>query len=108
MIMDALLLLSCLAAVAFAAPHLPGAQNDFMKHEMKPATSGIAEAHIEKLQKYANHYQVAIFVRVSTADTMELIESTEFSTKSVDVHDKSSDWGPHRGTVPVDPFFSSM
>ena len=101
------LLLSCLAAVALAA-HPPGDLNAFMKWPMTPGESGIAQAHIDKLQKYVNHFQVALFVRVSTADTMELIESTEFSTKSVDVHDKSSDWGPHRGTVPVDPFFSSM
>ena len=97
------LMLSCLAAVAFAAQP-PGDWNAFMKYPMTPEKSG---AHIDKLQKYVN-LQVAMFVRISAADTMELIESGDYSTKSVDVPDKSSDWVPHRGTVPVDPLFSSM
>jgi hypothetical protein len=29
-----------------------------------------------------------------------------FRTKSVDIHDKSSNWGPQQGAVPVDPFFN--
>ena len=46
----------------------------------------------------------------SEMDTIRLIDAGDpggsYSTKSVDIHDKSSDWGPQRGSVPVDPFFS--
>jgi hypothetical protein len=104
------LALSCLVACAVAVDPSEHAENppgNLIKYMMDKKTSGVAPAHIKGLQAYVDHYQVAIFVRVSTADTMELIESGDFSTKSVDIHDKSSDWGPHRGTVPVDPFFSS-
>src|SRR5690606_11108238 len=46
-----------------------------------------------------------LFVRPSTAATMRLI-AQGFATKSMDIHDKSSDWGLTAGFVPVDQAFN--
>lgn len=63
--------------------------------------SGIAPAHARAIAEVAERMNCFIFIRPSTADTVRLIEAG-FATKSNDVHDKSSDWGPMAGFVPVD------
>lgn len=63
--------------------------------------SGIAPAHARAIAEVAERMNCFIFIRPSTDDTVRLIEAG-FATKSNDVHDKSSDWGPMAGFVPVD------
>jgi hypothetical protein len=67
---------------------------------------GVTKEHYQKLQKFVNENNVALFVRISDKTSLRLIQDGNFACKSVDVHDKSSNWGPQRGTVPVDPFFN--
>ena len=67
---------------------------------------GITEAHKLRLQKWVNEYNVALFIRVSDLTSVRLIDTNKFACKSVDIHDKSSNWGPQQGTVPIDPFFN--
>ena len=67
---------------------------------------GITDSHQEKLQAWVNKYNVALFVRVSDLTSVNLIDTDKFACKSVDIHDKSSNWGPQQGAVPVDPFFN--
>lgn len=70
-----------------------------------PENSGIVQAHIHAIHRVCKREDAFVFVRPSTAATMRLIKAG-FSTKSMDVHDKSSDWGLTSGLVPVDQAFS--
>jgi len=63
--------------------------------------TGVADAHARAIAELAESMNCFIFIRPSTDDTVRLIEAG-FATKSNDVHDKSSDWGPMAGFVPVD------
>lgn len=69
------------------------------------AESGITDGHIAAIQKVCQDMNVFLLVRPSTADTARLIDEG-YATKSMDIHDKSSDWGPMAGFVPCDPYFS--
>lgn len=62
---------------------------------------GVSLKHAPQIAKVAKEMNTFIFIRPSTDDTVRLIEAG-FATKSNDVHDKSSDWGPMAGMVPVD------
>jgi hypothetical protein len=67
--------------------------------------AGITTKHIRCIEWACKDVNTFLFVRPSTQDTMRLIDQG-YATKSMDIHDKSSDWGPMAGLVPCDPAFS--
>ncbi len=67
---------------------------------------GVTKEHYAKLQSFANRNNVALFIRISDKSSLRLVQDGAFACKSMDVHDKSSNWGPMRGAVPVDVFFN--
>lgn len=70
-----------------------------------PETSGVVASHLRDIHMACRHQNTFLFVRPSTVPTMRLI-AAGFATKSMDIHDKSSDWGLTSGLVPVDQAFS--
>jgi|GEM_PF-4799068 len=70
-----------------------------------PTTSGVVGTHLRDIHMACRHQNVFLFVRPSTVPTMRLI-GAGFATKSMDIHDKSSDWGLTSGLVPCDQAFS--
>jgi hypothetical protein len=70
-----------------------------------PEKAGITAKHIRAIEWCCKDVDTFLFVRPSTPDTMRLIDQG-YATKSMDIHDKSSDWGPMAGLVPCDPAFS--
>ena len=75
---------------------------------MKPITeqeSGIVDAHATAIASTAKAENTFIFVRPTEYDSTILIRAG-YATKSMDVHHKSSNWGPMAGFVPCDPAFS--
>ena len=70
-----------------------------------PDLSGIVQHHIHAIHRVCQHEDTFVFVRPSTPATMRLI-AAGFATKSMDIHDKSSDWGLTSGLVPNDQAFS--
>jgi hypothetical protein len=67
--------------------------------------SGMVERHLRDVHWVCQQQNTFLFVRPSTAATMRLI-GQGFATKSMDIHDKSSDWGLTSGFVPVDQGFN--
>lgn len=67
--------------------------------------AGITTRHIADIERTCRQTNTFLFVRPSTAETMQLIDQG-YATKSMDIHDKSSNWGPMSGFVPCDPAFS--
>lgn len=76
-----------------------------MATELTPENSGIVAAHIAAIKRVVAAKNVFLFVRPTEDDSRALIE-LNLATKSVDIHDKSSNWGPMAGLVPCDPYFS--
>ncbi|MEQ1762788.1 MAG: anthrax toxin-like adenylyl cyclase domain-containing protein [Pyrinomonadaceae bacterium] len=75
---------------------------------MKPISeqeSGIVDTHAIAIAKTASEQNTFIFVRPTEYDSTILIRAG-YATKSMDVHHKSSNWGPMAGFVPCDPAFS--
>jgi hypothetical protein len=70
-----------------------------------PETSGVVQAHLRHIHRVCEMLNTFVFIRPSTVPTMRLIRAG-FATKSMDIHDKSSDWGLTSGFVPVDQAFS--
>lgn len=70
-----------------------------------PNLSGIVQTHLQAIHRVCQREDTFLFVRPSTPATMRLI-AAGFATKSMDIHDKSSDWGLTQGLVPVDQAFS--
>lgn len=70
-----------------------------------PDTSGVTADHLQAIHSVAKTQNCFIFIRPSTPATMRLIQAG-FATKSMDIHDKSSDWGLTAGFVPCDQAFS--
>lgn len=70
-----------------------------------PDTSGVTPDHLQAIHAVAKAQNCFIFIRPSTPATMRLIQAG-FATKSMDIHDKSSDWGLTAGFVPCDQSFS--
>jgi hypothetical protein len=66
--------------------------------------AGITSEHIAAIEQTCRELNTFLLVRPSEVDTMELI-GQGYATKSMDVHDKSSNWGPAAGFVPCDPAF---
>lgn len=67
--------------------------------------AGITTEHIAAIEQTCRTLNTFILVRPSTKETMQLI-GEGYATKSMDIHHKSSDWGPASGFVPCDPAFS--
>lgn len=67
--------------------------------------SNIVSTHISGIERVTRDKNLFLFIRKGTKESCALIKSDKFPTKSMDVHDKSSDWGPMSGLVPCDPFF---
>lgn len=70
-----------------------------------PQNSGIVGQHLRDIHWVCQQRNAFLFIRPSTVATMRLI-AAGFATKSMDIHDKSSDWGLTSGFVPVDQAFS--
>lgn len=67
--------------------------------------SGIVAAHVRAIEGTAQKENTFIFVRPTEYDSTVLIRHG-YATKSMDVHHKSSNWGPMAGFVPCDPAFN--
>ncbi|MEZ5084075.1 MAG: anthrax toxin-like adenylyl cyclase domain-containing protein, partial [Bacteroidales bacterium] len=67
--------------------------------------SGIVGTHITAIEQAAKSKNTFIFIRPTEYDSTILIRAG-YATKSMDVHHKSSNWGPMAGFVPCDPAFS--
>lgn len=67
--------------------------------------SGIVTTHITAIERVVRARNAFLFVRPTEYDSTVLIQEG-YRTKSVDVHAKSSNWGPMAGFVPCDPAFS--
>lgn len=67
---------------------------------------GVCQDHYQTMQEWSNKHDTIIILRPSTFETLQRMQDGVYASKSVDVHDKSSDWGPMSGLVTLDPFFS--
>lgn len=67
--------------------------------------SGIVDSHSLAIAATAREQNTFIFIRPTEYDSTILIRAG-YATKSMDVHHKSSNWGPMAGFVPCDPAFS--
>lgn len=65
----------------------------------------MARNHLASIAKVCRDWNCFLFIRPSEPATVRLIEQG-FATKSMDIHEKSSDWGLHAGLVPQDPALS--
>jgi Anthrax toxin LF subunit len=65
----------------------------------------MTEAHIAAVKMVCQKRDLFLFLRPSEVDSVLLIKAG-YATKSMDVHHKSSNWGPMAGFVPCDPAFS--
>lgn len=88
---------------------LEGDDSDHLA-DITVANSGILPRHVEIIQEVADEHNVIIVLRptdpTSTAILAQMEHGASYSTKSVDIHSKSSNWGPMAGFVPLDPFLS--
>ena len=71
-----------------------------------PQTMGVTVKHLGDLQKFCDETNVVLMLRLSDPTTVALIETGNFASKGQNIHDKSSNWGPQQGCVPVDPYFN--
>lgn len=69
-----------------------------------PQNSGVVDAHLGAIHSACRDSNSFLLLRPSTVPTMRLI-AAGFATKSMDVHDKSSDFGLMAGLVPCDQAF---
>lgn len=70
-----------------------------------PDKAGITRTHLAAIKRACTVHNCFLFIRPSEAATMRLID-LQFATKSMDVHDKSSNWGLTSGFVPIDQAFN--
>eukprot|EP00940_MAST-03C_sp_MAST-3C-sp2_P000799 g799.t1 len=68
--------------------------------------TGMVDTHRIALQKMMKEKGMAMLVRPSDPTSTKLVKAKSYATKGLDIHDKSSNWGPQAGFVPVDPFFN--
>ena len=65
--------------------------------------TGMVDEHRQALLKLIksdlNLYDFAIFVRPSDPTSTKLVKAKSYATKGLDVHSKSSNWGPQSGYV---------
>lgn len=76
-----------------------------MSDHVTPIEAGVTALHISAIEETVKEHNAFLFLRPTEDDSRVLIEAG-FATKSMDIHDKSSNWGPTAGMVPCDPFFS--
>ncbi len=76
-----------------------------MAEHVATTDSGIYWPHILAIEEVMKRYNAFLFIRPTEYDSTVLIEAG-FATKNMDIHDKSSNWGPMAGMVPCDPYFS--
>ncbi|MEX2482572.1 MAG: anthrax toxin-like adenylyl cyclase domain-containing protein [Gammaproteobacteria bacterium] len=69
--------------------------------------SNIVPAHGEVFVDVAVKRNEVVMVRPVNQFSTRLI-SDNFSTKNMGIKGKSADWGPQRGTIPVDPKYSKL
>ena len=69
--------------------------------------SGVAQDHVEALRRVCAERKVFLFLRPTDPASTRLIKEG-YATKSMDIHHKSSNWGPMAGMVPVDPAFNKV
>jgi len=72
---------------------------------VQPSESGITSTHIQKIQEVAKSLKCFIMVRPVNTLATGLIEDN-YPVKGLDIHGKSSDWGPQAGFVPWDQSLS--
>ncbi|MCA9537904.1 MAG: hypothetical protein KC620_03400 [Myxococcales bacterium] len=68
---------------------------------------GISDHHIAGIQSVAVKNNFFLFIRPTEDDSLRLIDAG-YATKSMDIHDKSSNWGPMAGFVPCDKAFCKV
>jgi hypothetical protein len=66
------------------------------------------DRHRIALQNLATTLDSVFVIRVSDATSTKLVKAKVYRTKGLDVHDKSSNWGPVAGFVPTDLFFNKQ
>jgi hypothetical protein len=74
---------------------------------LTPENCGITQAHIQIIQNIAREYSCFIFVRQVNTDSTSLIEEG-YKTKKLDIHAKSSNWGPMAGFICADENLSKV
>jgi hypothetical protein len=67
----------------------------------------VGPTHIKGVQRTMQEENAFLFLRPTELDSTRLIRAG-YATKSMDIHDKSSNWGPMAGFVPCDPAFSKL
>ncbi|EEL02945.1 Calmodulin-sensitive adenylate cyclase [Bacillus cereus BDRD-ST196] len=93
---------------AFVFAHetnLKGIQVDEGKEAIK--NSGLVSEHVEGFKEIAKNNHTYIFFRPVNKLSTELIKQGA-ATKGLNVHGKSSDWGPMAGFIPYDANFSKV
>lgn len=76
-----------------------------MSNHVSPLDAGVTALHVTAIEETVKEFNAFLFLRPTEDDSRVLIEAG-FATKSMDIHDKSSNWGPMAGMVPCDPYFS--
>jgi len=74
---------------------------------LTPENCGITSDHIRKIQAIAKEKSCFIFARLVNPDSTKLIEEG-YMTKKLDIHAKSSNWGPMAGFICVDSDLSKV
>jgi len=87
----------------------PGALDTATQVRRRAAAKGsnIVGSHAEVLSDVAKNRNEVILVRPVNQHSTGLI-ADNFATKGMGIKGKSSDWGPHAGTIPVDPKYSKL
>lgn len=68
---------------------------------------GITKNHIDKINEISREHSSFIFMRPVNANSTSLINEG-YRTKKLDIHAKSSDWGPMAGFICVDSTLSKL
>ncbi|MEQ8231722.1 MAG: anthrax toxin-like adenylyl cyclase domain-containing protein [Gammaproteobacteria bacterium] len=100
------------AAVTQAAQSCPVGQRrlDFVsrvRSKLARLRSNIVPSHGEVFVDVAVKRNEVVMVRPVNQFSTRLI-SDNFATKNMGIKGKSADWGPQRGTIPVDPRYSKL
>ena len=74
---------------------------------LTPGNCGITTRHIGNFQAIAKEKRCFIFVRLVNRDSTTLIDEG-YATKKLDIHAKSSDWGPMAGFICTDSSLSKV
>jgi len=83
-----------------AMPHPNAQQIEIIERSM-----GMWVEDVKNLQAYCDENKVTLVARRAEYDTVRLIKEG-FAPKGLDVHAKSSNWGPMAGCVTLDPALS--